>query len=172
MTQISDAPGCLTLVDSIDKKDIGGFLEVEIIRDGRHGPEVRARRISHNLIVNTGKRQLWRIASGLSTTVFDQGRIGTSGAAANSAQTNLLSPVTGTLVTVDSRSLEAATRTHQWVWSYASGGGSKSAAGIDEAVILNQNTSPGGSALMRTVFTAVNKTTADKLKLTYRARIT
>ncbi len=169
---IPSAPGAMTLVDSIENKDIGGFVEAEVIRDGPHGPRVIARRISHNLIVNTGKRQLWRIASGLSTTVFDQGRIGTSGAAVSSAQTNVLSPVTGTLVTVDSRSLEAGTRTHQWVWSYPSGGGSKSATGIDEAVILNQNTSPGGSALMRSIFTSVNKTTADKLKLTYRARVT
>lgn len=169
---MKDAPGAMTLVDHIENKDIGGFLEVEVIRTVKGKNRVVARRLSHNLIVNTGKRQLWRIASGLSSTVFDQGRIGTSGAAANSAQTNVLSPVTGTLQTVDSRSLEAATRTHQWVWSYPSGGGSKSASGIDEAVILNQNTSPGGSALMRSVFTAVNKTTADKLKITYRARIT
>ena len=172
-----DAPGAMTLVDQIERKDIGGFLEVELIRDGKHGPEVIARRISHNLIVNTGKRQIWRIASGLSTTVFDQGRIGTSGAAATSAQTNILTPLTtadggGSLQTVDSKSLESGTRTHQWVWSYPSGGGTISAPGIDEAAILNQNTSPGGSALMRTVFTAVNKTENDKLKLTYRARIT
>ncbi len=79
-----DAPGAMTLVDQIERKDIGGFLEVELVRDGKHGPRVIARRISHNLIVNTGKRQLWRIASGLSTNVFDQGRIGTSGAAATS----------------------------------------------------------------------------------------
>ena len=168
-----DAPGAMTLVDAIENKDIGGFLEVEVIRANRRGdPEVVARRLSHNLIVNTGKRQLWRIASGLNAKVFDQGRIGTSGAAANSGQTNLLSPVTGTLQTVDSKSLESGTRTHQWVWSYPSGGGSKSATGIDEAVILNENTSPGGSALMRSTFTAVNKTESDKLKITYRARIT
>ncbi len=177
MKATMDAPGAMTLVDQIERKDIGGFLEVELIRDGKHGPQVIARRISHNLIVNTGKRQLWRIASGLSTSVFDQGRIGTSGAAATSAQTNILTPLTTadggkSLTTVDSKSLEAATRTHQWVWSYPSGVGSISAPGIDEACILNQNTSPGGSALMRTVYTAVNKTTSDKLKLTYRARIT
>ena len=177
MKAVMDAPGAMTLVDQIESKDIGGFLEVELIRDGKHGPEVIARRISHNLIVNTGKRQLWRIASGLSANVFDQGRIGTSGAAATSAQTNILTPLTtadggGSLTTVDSKSLESGTRTHQWVWSYPSGVGSISAPGIDEAAILNQNTSPGGSALMRTVFTAVAKTTNDKLKITYRARIT
>lgn len=178
MQGLKDAPGAMTIVDQIEAKDIGGFLEVELIRDDAKGrARVVARRITHNLIVNTGKRQLWRIASGLSSTVFDQGRIGTSGAAAISAHTNVLTPLTtadggGSLQTVDSRSLESGTRTHQWVWSYPSGGGTISAPGIDEAVILNQNTSPGGSALMRSVFTSVNKTENDKLKLTYRARIT
>jgi len=176
-TMTPNAPGAMTLVDCIENKDVGGFLEVELIRDGKHGPEVIARRISHNLIVNTGKKQLWRIASGLNTSVFDQGRAGTSGAAATSAQTNILTPLTtadggGSLSTVDSRSLESGTRTHQWVWSYPSGAGSISAVGIQEACIMNQNTSPGGSALMRTVFTSVNKTENDKLKITYRARIT
>ncbi len=149
-----------------------GWAMAEVISDGKHGPEVTRRELSHNLVVNTGKQQIWRIASGLSTTVFDQMRIGTSPAAAASNQTNVLSPVTGTLVTVDNRTLEAATRTHQWLISYASGGGSKSATGISEVVLLNQNTSPGGSAMMRSTFTPVNKTTNDKLRITYRSRIT
>ncbi len=153
-------------------KRFGGWVDVEVIRDTPRGPKIIQRRRIHNLVLNTGKRQIWRIASGLSTTVFDQGRIGTSGVAVNSGQTNVITPVTGTLQTVDNRTLLAATRTHQWVWSYPSGGGSKSAAGIDECVLLNQNTSPGGSAMMRSIFTAVNKTTADKLRITYSARIT
>lgn len=149
-----------------------GWVEAETIRDGKHGPEVIGRGLSHNLVVNTGKQQIWRIASGLNTKVFDQMRIGTSPAAAASNQTNVLSPVTGTLGTVDDKTLETGTRTHQWLISYPSGGGSKSATGISEVVLLNLNTSPGGSAMMRSTFTAVNKTENDKLRLTYRSRIT
>lgn len=148
-----------------------GYVVAEVIRDTPHGPRVIARRVSHNLVVNAGKRQIWRLASGLNTDVFDQMRIGTSPAAANSGQTNVLSPVTGTLNTVDSRTLLAGTRTHQWVISFPSGGGTKSATGISEVVLLNQNTSPGGSAMMRVVLTPVNKTTGDKLKITYLSRI-
>lgn len=143
-----------------------------MIRDGRDGPEVIKRVQAHNLVVNTGKRQLWRIATALSTKNFDQFRIGTCGTAANSAHTNVISPVTGTINTADSISLLAGTRTLQLVISYPSGGGSKSATGIQEVALLNQPTSPGGSALMRAVFTSVNKTTADKLKITYSVRIT
>lgn len=149
-----------------------GVYTIEIIRDGKSGPVVLQRRVVPNLVVNTGKRQLWRQATGLNTNDFDQMRIGTSGAAANSGQTNVISPVTGTLNTVDLATLLSGTRTMQWVISYPSGASTKSAANIREVVVLNQNTSPGGSALSRSTFTAVNKTTADKLRITYRARVT
>ena len=154
-----------------DEIRAGGVFEVEIIRDGRHGPETVSRRITKNLVLNTGKRQTWRMASGLNTNDWDQMRIGTSAVAANSGQTNIVTPVTGTLNTVDQKTLLSGTRTFQLVISYPSGAGSKSATNIREVVVLNQNTSPGGSALARAVFTAVNKTTADKLKITYRVRI-
>lgn len=167
-----DAHGCSTVTDGLSEDDFGGYVTVEVIRDGARGPEVVARRVTHNLVVNSGKRQLWRSVMGLQANLFDQMRIGTSAAAAASGQTNVLSPVTGTINTVDSMSLLAGTRTAQWIISYPSGGGSKSATGIQEVALLNQNTSPGGSAMMRSTFTSVNKTTADKLRITYTARVT
>lgn len=160
------------LADILEGKKFGGYVVVEMIRDGKDGPKVIHREVTHNLVVNTGKKQTWRQASGLNTNDWDQFRVGTCGVAANSGQTNVVSPVTGTLNTADSKSLLSGTRTFQLVVSYPSGGGSKSATDIQEVVVLNQNTSPGGSALMRAVFTAVNKTTADKLKITYNVRIT
>lgn len=153
-------------------RKFGGHLTVEVIRDTPRGPKVLQRRDVHNLVVNAGKRQIWRIVSGLNTKLFRQFRIGTSSVAAVSADTNVKSPVTGTINTADSRTLLAGTRTHQWVISYPSGAGSKSATSIDEVVLLNENTSPGGSCMMRSTFTSVNKTTADKLKITYNCRIT
>lgn len=158
--------------DALENRKFGGWVDVEVIRDSADGPKVIQRVRTHNLVVNTGKRQTWRQASGLNANDWDQFRIGTCGAAAGSAQTNVLSPVTGTINTADLKTLLAGTRTFQLVVSYPSGVGSKSATGIKEVVVLNQNTSPGGSALMRAIFSAVNKTTADKLKLTYNVRIT
>lgn len=149
-----------------------GVFTIEVIRDGKNGPEVMQRRVAPNLVVNSGKRQLWRQAAGLNANDFDQMRIGTSSVAANSGQTNVISPVTGTLNTVDSKTLLSGTRTFQWVISYPSGASSKSAANIREVVVLNQNTSPGGSALSRATFTAVNKTRSDKLKISYACRVT
>jgi hypothetical protein len=156
-----------------DELEAAGIFIVEVLRDGKNGPEVLQRRVIPNLVVNTGKRQLWRNAAGIAgAKPFGRMRIGTSGVAANSGQTNVISPVTGTNKTVDSKTLLSGTRTMQWVISYASGGGTKSATNIREVCVLNQSTSPGGSALSRSTFTAVNKTTADKLRITYRARVT
>jgi hypothetical protein len=155
-----------------DELQAQGVFVVEVLRDGKNGPEVVQRRTIPNLVVNTGKRQIWRLATGLNTKVFKFMRIGTSGVVANSGQTNVISPVTGTLRTVSDFTLLSGTRTFQWVVSYQSGAGQKSAANIREVVLMNTRTSPGGSAMSRSTFTAVNKTTADKLRITYRARVT
>lgn len=159
------------LIDELADGSVGGVIMVEVIRQGKHGPQVIRREVTHNLIVNAGKRQTWRMTLGLNVNNWDQARIGTCGVAPNSGQSNVISPVTGTINTVDSKTLLAGTRTAQVVISYPSGGGSKSATGIKEVVVLNQNTSPGGSGFQRSTFTAVNKTTADKLKITYQFRI-
>lgn len=149
-----------------------GYFLVEVIRDTPDGPKVIERRTTPNLIVNTGKRQTWRQACGLNTNDWDQGRIGINSAAAGSGDTNVKTAITNTINTVDSKTLLSGTRTLQLVWSYPSGAGTKSAT-VKEIAILNQNTSPGGSALARAVLSPVaTKTTADKLKLTYRCRIT
>jgi hypothetical protein len=155
-----------------DELQAQGVFVVEVLRDGKNGPEVMQRRTIPNLVVNAGKRQIWRKATGLSTNLWKFMRIGTSGVSANSGQTNLVTPVTGTLRTVSDFTLLSGTRTFQWVVSYQSGAGTKSATNIREVVVMNSHTSPGGSALSRSTFTAVNKTTADKLRITYRARVT
>lgn len=160
------------LYETIDTDAIGGAFIIQILRDGAHGPVVMNEVVTNNLVVNTGKRQLWRMASGLNTNDWDQMRIGTSAVAANSGQTNVITPVTGTINTVDQKTLLSGTRTFQLMISYPSGAGSKSATNIREVVVLNQNTSPGGSALARATFSAVNKTLSDKLKIIYRFRVT
>lgn len=157
--------------DVINGGQFGGYVDIEIIRDGKNGPEVIQHFREHNLVVNTGKRQTWRQACGLNANDWDQFRVGTCGVSPNSGHSNVISPVANSLKTADSKTLLAGTRTLQLVVSYPSGVGTLSANGIQEVVVLNQNTSPGGSALMRAIFTAVNKTTADKLKLTYNVRI-
>jgi len=145
-------------------------LVVEVLRDGKNGPEVIARRETTNLVVNSGKQQIWRMVAGLQTNLFDQFRLGTSAAAANSAHTNVLSPVASSIRTADQMTMDVG-RTMKWVVSYPSGGGSLSASGIVEVVLLNQHTSPGGSCMMRAIITPVNKTSIDKIRISYNARL-
>jgi hypothetical protein len=149
----------------------GGIVCVELLRKINGKDTVIDRRDVKNTVVNSGKKQILRMAAGLNLAVFDNFRIGTSGAAVASNQTNVLSPVASTRKTANSITI-SGTRTLQLVISYPSGGGSISANGIQEVVILNQNTSPGGCCLMRATFTSVNKTTSDKLKISYSLRIT
>jgi hypothetical protein len=165
--------------DLIQGKKFGGEIIAEVIRDRGFGPEVIERRHVKNTVVNDGKEQLLRMIAGLNGEDFKFFRIGTSGAAVVSNQSNVLSPVPSSLreATTAARTLLSGTRTLQLVISYQSGsgtttGGVLSAAGIDEVAVLNTSATPGGSALMRAVFTEVNKTKADKLKITYNLRVT
>lgn len=146
----------------------GGVFEIELIRDGKSGPKVLQRREIHNTVVTSGKKKIWRIVAGLNTTEnYDQMRIGTSPATPLASNVNVLSPVAASLSTVDTKSLLSGTRTLQLVISYPSGTSKLSATNIREVAVLCQLTSPGGSAMARATFTAVNKTTSDKL-MTHR----
>ncbi|HEU02477.1 hypothetical protein LCGC14_0273630 [marine sediment metagenome] len=179
LTAYQDAPDIEEVIYGRDCDDIGGLATVELIRDTPRGPEVRTRyqvwvkkrHAGHNLIVNSGKVQIWRRVMGLQPDIFDQFRIGTSGAAAASGQTNVLSPVAGSILTADNLSVLAGTRSAQWDVSYPSGVASLSAANIREVCLLNSNTSPGGSCMMRALFAPLTKTEADKLRIVYQARI-
>ncbi len=166
---MSDKHEAAVLTDRIP--DMGGFVELEVIRDGKNGPEVIARRRAHNLIVNVGKKRMWKMTIGTSTKVWRQFRLGSNSAAAGSGDTNVKTAIASTIRTVDSKTVDSG-RTYKWIVSYPSGGGSLSAAAIKECVLSDQHTTPGGSILMRCVFTPVAKTTADKLRITYKARIT
>ena len=168
--KIPDAPGLRELVIGADRDDVGGFATLEVISpDGRGGHHVKARIKTHNLVVNTGKIELWRRAMGLQPNVFNQFRIGVNGTTPQSGDTNVITPVAGSLVTADL--LTMVGRTAQMVVSYPSGAGSISIANIQEVAVLNDNVSPGGDALMRAVFNPVSKTLGDKLKIVYEARI-
>lgn len=165
-----DAAGILDTVEHGEGEGYGAWVEAELIRDGPNGPEIVRRHTVHNLVVNAGKRQSWRVLCGLNSKTFDQIRIGSGSAAPNSANTNLQTPIANSLNTVDSKTISG--RTGELLISYPSGGGTLTAT-VREMVVLNENTSPGGSALARALLSpAVVKTTADKLRIRYRWRIT
>jgi len=160
------------LEEVLESKKFGGYVTMDLIRDDADGnPKVVSSQTVHNTVVNQGKSETWRMAANLNTDAWDQFQIGTSGAAVTSVQTALLSPVANTNVTADTISVLAATRTYQMEISYPSGGGSISAANIQEVIVKNQNTSGTGEILMRATFSPVNKQESDKLRITYSVRI-
>lgn len=149
-----------------------GVIHVQLIRDDGDGPVVVDEHRKQNTVLTAGKRQTLRMISGLSAATWSYMRIGTDGTAPATTQTNVIAPVVGTLTGIDSATVLAGTKTLQLVISYPSGVGSVSANNIQEVCVLNSVTSPGGTGLMRAVFnTPVNKTTTDKLKITYSLTI-
>ena len=149
-------------------KLVGGHVDVEVIRDG---PEVIQRSRAENLIVTVGKKRMWKMTIGTSTKQWRFFRLGKNSAAAGSGDTNVKTFITNTIRTVDLKTVSTG-RTYKWVISYPSGGGSLSAL-IKECILSDQHTTPGGSILMRAVLSSnVTKTTADKVKFTYKSRIT
>lgn len=143
---------------------------IEKIRDGKDGPEVVERQVVNNLVTTVGKKLILKLAAGLATQLMDAMRIGTSGAAPAAGDTNVKSPIASTRHTASTITMDG--QTLQLIFSYISGGGSVSATGIREVAILDSLTSGSDSCISRAVFSAVNKTTTDKLKITYQVKHT
>jgi hypothetical protein len=151
--------------------EIEGWFTIETIRDGPFGPQVVKReRRRKNLVVDDGKLQLLRMAAGLQTNIFDNIAVGKCDTAPNAADTFVKTPVSGSIVTVDVKTMDG--RTLQLIMSYPSGVGELSATSINEICIINQNTTAGASAFNRSLITATDKTEDDKLKITYECRVT
>lgn len=152
---------------------IGGEVLIEVIRDTPEGPKVVHSQICKNTIVNVGKKRLWKMAIGTITKQFRFMRLGKNSAAVGSADTNVKTALaSASIKTVDSKTVDAG-RTYKWLLSYPTGVGSLSSPAIKEIILMDAKTSPGGSILMRALVSpVVAKTTSDKVRFTYKARIT
>lgn len=149
----------------------GGYYTVEVIRDRGNGPEVIQRVDGHNIVLNTGKKQVWRMSNGLSTKQWKWFQLGHNSAAASSGDSGVKTAITSTIKTATVITMSG--RTFQLVISYPSGGGTLSAANIKEFSVNNTLTSAAHTSLCRALISpVVSKTTADKLKITYQVRIT
>ncbi len=151
-------------------RPIGTYV-IEIIRDRGNGPEVIQRVVGHNIVLNTGKKQTWRMSTGLSAKVWKWFQLGHNSAAASSGDSGVKTAITSSIKTASTQTMSG--RTLQLIVSYPSGAGSLSAANIKEFCVNNTLTSAAHTSLCRALVSPiVNKTTADKLKITYQVRIT
>lgn len=148
-----------------------GTYVLEVIRDTGRGPEVIQRVEGHNIVLNTGKKQTWRMSSGLSAKLWKFFQLGHNSVAVSSGDSGVKTAITSSIKTASSQTMSG--RTYQIIVSYPSGGGTLSAANIKEFSVNNTITSASHTSLCRALVTpVVNKTTADKLKITYQVRIT
>jgi hypothetical protein len=153
------------LDDSLKAK---GHLELKLLDANGNVKEIQNIR---NLIVTTGLAHITsRLKDATATTMSHMG-VGTSTTAAATGDTGL----TGTIprVAFDSISLVSTTvanDTIQYVATFPAG--ASYAGAITEAGIFNNATLGSGTMLCRTVFSVINKGTADTLVITWKVAMT
>lgn len=169
MSQHEQVAKGISLEESISLE--GGFFTIEVLRDRGKGPEVIQRIDGHNIVLNSGKKQTWRMSNSLSAKVWKWFQLGHNSAAVSSGDAGVKTAITSSIRTATTITMSG--RTFQLVVSYPSGVGTLSAASIKEFSVNNTLTSASHTSLCRALITpVVNKTTADKLKITYNIRIT
>ena len=145
-----------------------GHFKLELIRDGN----VITRREGHNVVVVGGKAKLANRAFSNSPAIFQYMQLGTGGTAATSAQTNVLTPLSsGTLAARQTAQTIAMSGTRTAKWEHTWTAGEFAANNVQEVGLFNALTTSGGDMMARFVFTAVNKSSADTLKITWTLKI-
>lgn len=156
-----------------DGHEVKGYFTIETIRDGPFGPQiVRRQRRKHNLIVNDGKEEILRLACGMSSTVFNNIRLGKCDTTPTSADSSIKTVIAGAYATVDVTTFDG--RTMQLIVSFPSGTTiTLSATSINEiAICYSGSTTTQKTILNRSLISATDKSNADKLKITYEAHVT
>jgi len=154
-----------------------GHFVVEVIRDGR----VITRREGRNTVTAVGmallaNRSFGDEVAGTSNRRIRFMQLGKGGTAASSAQTNVRTQIaSGTLAgrqTVVSVAM-SGTRTAKWEHTWTAN--EFAANGIREVGLFNTKTTTAGAdfgtMFARFVFTTVNKTVSDTLKITWTLKV-
>lgn len=143
-----------------------GSFVMQLFKDGR---EV-GRREGRNTIVQTGMTFMARRVMGETNAKMQYIQLGKSGTAAASAQTNILSALAKTTLsgrqTVATTSMNGRTATLEHTWT----AGEFSAAGLEEAGLFNALTTSSVLMLARFVYTLVNKSSSDTIKISWSIR--
>jgi hypothetical protein len=139
-----------------------GHFKLELIRDGN----VIERREGRNTVVTSGKAKLANRAFSSTPPVYQYMQLGKGGTAASSAQTNIKTPLaSGTLAARQTAQTMAMSGTRTAKWEHTWTAGEFSAAGVREVGLFNARTTSAINMMARFVFTTVNKTKADTLKI-------
>lgn len=140
-----------------DNIKITGDVKIDII--GADGIVKDSREIK-NLVVTSGKTFIASRMVGVAATVMDWMELGTGTTAAAVGDTALQTPISGSRVTLTSGT--AATNVVTYVASFPAGTGT---GAVTEAGVFNA--ASAGTMLCRTVFSVVNKGSADAMSITW-----
>jgi len=141
-----------------------------LIQVFREGAEV-GRREGRNLVVNTGKNFMAKRLFSNTPAAMNYMQLGKSNGAAASNQTGVQTPLAKTTLSgrqaVGTKTMVGRTAKFEHTWT----AGEISVLGLEEAGLFNQMTTNGGIMLARFVYTLVNKTNSDTLKITWTVRV-
>lgn len=142
----------------------------------RSGREV-TRREARNLVVQDGMAYMANRTFSSTPKVMNFMQLGKNGAAATTAQDDVLTPIAAATLadrqTVGTAAM-SGTRTAKFEHTWTAG--EFSAAGLEEAGLFNEKTTAGTAGsdwtmLARFVYTLVNKTSSDTLKITWTVKV-
>jgi len=142
-----------------DSIEVTGELKLTLTRPDGH---VKHEVIIPNLVVTTGKNYIASRIKDASATAMTHMSIGTGSTAAAASDTALGSEAGRVALT----STTVSTNNIAYVATFAAGTGT---GAITEAGILNA--SSGGTLLCRTVFSVINKGSADTLGITWTVTV-
>ena len=142
-----------------DSIEVTGELKLTLTRPDGH---VKHEVIIPNLVVTTGKNYIASRLKDASATAITHMAIGTGSTAAAAGNTALGSEAGRVALT----STTVSTNNVAYVATFAAGTGT---GAITEAGILNA--SSGGTLLCRTVFSVINKASADTLGITWTVTV-
>ena len=142
-----------------DSIEVTGELKLTLTRPDGH---VKHEVIIPNLVVTTGKNYIASRMKDASATAMTHMAIGTGSTAAAAGNTALGSEAGRVALT----STTVSTNNVAYVATFAAGTGT---GAITEAGILNA--SSGGTLLCRTVFSVINKASADTLGITWTVTV-
>jgi hypothetical protein len=133
---------------------IKGKLKIELIRDGK----VIETKEKDNVITTAGKYLICQLVTGAEVTEFTHMAIGTNSTTETASDTTLGSESGRVILTASNISTNVIT----YIGDFPAGTGTGT---ITEAGIFNSDTD--GTMLNRATFSAISKTAADALKITW-----
>lgn len=151
-----------------DRAGVRGHVCLELIRDGN----VITRHEGKNLVVATGKNLLAHRLWKTTPRIIKYMQLGTGSTGATAADTGVATEIAATTSFAGRQEVVSMTMSGQTAtWEHTWTASEFSANNVQEVGLFNSPTTGAGTMASRFVFTAVNKTKSDTLKITWKMAV-